>query len=234
MTELSEAYEQKYAAYYQNPREDLLALVEGSGLAILDIGCGAGAMGKRLLDLGKARWVSGVEFVPSQAELARRVLNEVITGDLTQLEFSWSPGFFDRIIAGDVLEHLVDPWNVLRRLKPLLRPGGFLIVSLPNVRHWWVLRDLILRGEWRYREAGVLDETHLRFFTQRSALRMLEETGFKIKSVRPYFWGPKTRNFNRITFTMFEEFLAQRWLFQVMPIGIVLQMPNDPKLQDVR
>ena len=135
MTALSEAYGDKYQAYWQDPREDLVALVDGAGLTVLDIGCGAGATGKRLLDLGKARWVSGVECVPSQVELAWRVLSEVVAGDLAQLAFPWSTGFFDCIIAGDVLEHLVNPWNVLRRLRPLLRSGGALVVSLPNVRH---------------------------------------------------------------------------------------------------
>ncbi len=205
-------YGKKDEAYYQNPREDLVALVEGSGLTVLDIGCGAGATGKRLLDLGKARWVSGVEVVPLQAELARKVLNETLTGDLSQMEFPWSPGHFDCIITGDVLEHLADPWSVLRRLRLLITPGGTLIVSLPNVRHWWVLRDLVLRGEWRYRQDGVLDETHLRFFTRRSSLRMLEETGFRVKSVRPYLWGPKTATLSRLAFGLVDEFLAERWL----------------------
>jgi 2-polyprenyl-3-methyl-5-hydroxy-6-metoxy-1,4-benzoquinol methylase len=212
MTQLCESYKEKCDAYYSDPREDLAALVEGVELAILDVGCGSGATGKRLLDLGKARWVSGVEVISSRAELAWRVLNAVITGDLAQIEFSWAPGGFDYIIAGDVLEHLVDPWNVLRRLKPMLRPGGSLIVSLPNVRHWSVLSDLIFRGEWRYRQDGVLDETHLRFFTRRSALRMMRETGFKIESVYPYFWGPKTTAASRLALGLVNEFLAQRYL----------------------
>ena len=206
------ACSRKADAYFQDPREDLVALVEGSGLVILDVGCGVGAMGKRLLDLGKARWVSGVEVIPSKAEQARQVLNETLTGDLAQMEFHWSSGFFDCIIAGDVLEHLVDPWSVLRKLRPLVSPGGTLIVSLPNVRHWWVLRDLVLHGEWKYRQDGVLDETHLRFFTRRSSLRMLEETGFKTRSVHPYLWGPKTTALSRLALGLADEFLAQRWV----------------------
>jgi SAM-dependent methyltransferase len=212
MFPIAMAFERKSDAYYRNPRDDLGTLVEGSGLVILDIGCGAGATGRRLLDLGKARWVSGVEYVPAQAEMARRVLSEVITDDLAKLEFPWSAGCFDCIIAGDILEHLVDPWGLLRRLKPLLRSGGALIISVPNARHWWVVRDLVVRGEWRYREDGVLDESHLRFFTRRSALRMIAEAGYRIQSVRPFFWGPKTAALSRLSLGLMDEFLAERWL----------------------
>ena len=111
-----------------------------------------------------------------------------------------------------MLEHLADPWSVLRKLKPLLCNEGVLIAAIPNVRHWWVVRDLVLHGEWRYRKDGVLDETHLRFFTKRSALRLLQDCGYAVASVQPYFWGPKTRGFNRFTLSLFEEFLASRWL----------------------
>jgi 2-polyprenyl-3-methyl-5-hydroxy-6-metoxy-1,4-benzoquinol methylase len=213
MGNLTDMYERKYQAYFESPREDLIQLIEGTNLRVLDIGCGVGATGKRLLETGKARWVSGVEFIAEKAEAARRVLSEVLTGDLAKMEFPWQPNSFDCIIAGDVLEHLVNPWELLSRLRSLISSGGVLVVSMPNVRHWWVVRDLVLRGEWRYQEAGVQDETHLRFFTRRSTMRLLNETGYQVKSVHPFLWGPKTRTVSRLTFGMANEFLAERWLF---------------------
>ena len=82
--QLSEAYEQKYEAYYQNPREDLVLVLV---LTVLDIGCGTGATGKRLLESGKAKWVTGIELVPEQGEIARSVLNEVYIGDINEMTF---------------------------------------------------------------------------------------------------------------------------------------------------
>lgn len=213
MAGLQGMYERKHQAYFESPRDDLISLVEGANLTVLDIGCGVGATGKRLLELGKAKWVSGVELIPEKAETARSVLSEVLTGDLASLEFPWAPNAFDCIIAGDVLEHLVNPWRLLSRLQSFVSPGGVLIVSMPNVRHWWVIRDLVLRGEWHYREAGVLDETHLRFFTRRSTVRLLTETGYRIRSVHPFLWGPKTRAVSHLTFGLGDDFLAERWLF---------------------
>lgn len=210
-------YEEKQSSYYSDSRADLVELVVGAGLVVLDIGCGAGDMGKKLIELGKASWVSGVEIVRRQAEIAAAVLNEVIIGDISELELTWLHGRFDYIIAGDVLEHLADPWGVLKRLKPLLRDGGTLLVSIPNVRNWLILSQLILRGDWQYHKDGILDETHLRFFTRRSAIRLLHDSGYTVASVQPYFWGPKSRRCNSLTFGLFEEFLARNWLIVAHP-----------------
>jgi len=104
--QLSEAYEQKYEAYYQNPREDLVLVLV---LTVLDIGCGTGATGKRLLESGKAKWVTGIELVPEQGEIARSVLNEVYIGDINEMTFDWEPEHFDCFVFGHILEHLADP-----------------------------------------------------------------------------------------------------------------------------
>jgi len=85
----------------------LVKLVKGTDLVVLDVGCGAGATGKRLLETGQAKWVTGIELVPSQAAVAQQSLNQVLVGDISQMEFNWTSGYFDCIIAGDVLEHLV-------------------------------------------------------------------------------------------------------------------------------
>ena len=217
MTELRHVYESKETGYFQSPREDLIELINGTGLTILDIGCGAGATGKRLLETGKAKWVTGVELIPAQAAIARQSLSQVLVGDISQIKLDWPPEYFDCIIAGDVLEHLASPGSILRILRQFLRADGLLIASIPNVRHWWVVRDLVIRGEWRYAASGVMDETHLRFFTKRSACRLLRESGFAIYSVRPHFWGPRTRLANRLTLGLLEEFLSLRWLIQARP-----------------
>lgn len=83
------------------------------------------------------------------------------------------------MILADVLEHLADPWETLRQVRRVLAPGGTVVASIPNVRHWQVVRDL-LEGRWEYAEAGILDRTHRWFFTRRSLARLFEETGFTV------------------------------------------------------
>lgn len=205
-------YDNKPRDYFREVRYDITTMIVGDNLSILDIGCGSGATGEYLLQSGKAASVSGVEIVPEQAALAAKVLDDVVIGDVSTLELPWSAESFDCILAGDVLEHLADPWTVLQRIRPLLRRNGSLVASIPNVRFWPVVSELIWQGEWRYRESGVLDGTHLRFFTKRSMQRMLLDTGFCVDVITPFFWGPKTTGFNQLTLGAFEEFLAQRWL----------------------
>ena len=207
-------YSDKPAAYFGTPRYDLIAMLSGSGLRVLEIGCGAGATGAALLQTGKAAWVSGCEMLSEQAEMAAAVLNEVVVGDIGEMTLPWPPESFDCIIAGDVLEHLVDPWQVLTRIRRLLRQDGLLLVSLPNVRNWHVVYQLLIKDEWRYQVMGVMDKTHLRFFTRRSAERMLADCGYELLDVQPFFRLLSTRRFSRLTGGLAERFLAERWLFK--------------------
>ena len=163
--------------YYRWSRPDIQALVPRSARRILDVGCAAGALGQAL----KARQdceVTGVETVPDAAEAARAVLDRVHLGDIALVASSLPQSYFDCIVLADVLEHLVDPARVLAALRPLLAPGGQFILSIPNVRHWSVVRAL-LEGRWDYAEAGLLDRTHLRFFTRATIEELLRDVGLE-------------------------------------------------------
>lgn len=167
-------------AYYEFPRPELLALVPGSARRILEIGCGAGRFGAAL----KARQechVTGVEFNPRAAELARQRLDAVVSGDVETLELDFPPHGHDAVVCGDVLEHLREPGRVLRRAHQWLRPGGTLVASIPNIAHRSVIANL-LEGNWSYEPAGLLDATHLRFFTRRAIERLLYRTHFALHS----------------------------------------------------
>lgn len=213
------AYEEKPPSYFCTPRQELIALIPGSGLRVLDIGCGSGATGAVLLGTGKAAWVSGCELLSRQAEKAAAVLSEVVVGDIAEMTIPWPPSSFDCIIAGDVLEHLADPWQVLARIRPLMRLDGVLMASLPNVRNWHVLFQLLVKDEWRYQVVGVMDKTHLRFFTRRSAERMLADCGYDLLSVHPFFSSPCSQRFNSLTGGLMCGFLAERWLFKARGDG---------------
>lgn len=168
--------------YYGNPRAEMLPFVPAGVQRVLELGCGSGAFGAALKRSG-VREVVGIEQVPSAAEAARARLDRVLVADVERDELDLPAGAFDCLVCNDVLEHLVDPWAALKKLRGLLRPGGALVVSLPNVRFHKVVRHLIWPGQWRYEDDGVLDRTHLRFFTREGARELVESAGFAIERV---------------------------------------------------
>jgi len=169
-------------AYFQFARPELLALVPPSARDILDVGCGAGMLGRALKKRQQAR-VVGVECNPEAAALARQCLDEVLFANAESADLSFAPGRFDVVVCGDVLEHLRDPGGFLHRAVAWLRPGGCLVASIPNVRHHSVVRGL-LGGHWTYESAGLLDNDHVRFFTRREIEKLLFRSGFEIRLVQ--------------------------------------------------
>lgn len=168
--------------YYANERPEVANLVPGSARFVLDVGCGAGGLGRALKSMRPGIQVRGIEIVSEQAMLARAVLDDVFIGSADDpMPPDWPMP--DCIVFADVLEHLVDPWSTLRSFRTRLAPGGTIVISLPNVAHWSVVRDL-LAGRWEYRDAGLLDRTHLRFFTTRSAIELVEQAGFRVEQLQ--------------------------------------------------
>jgi SAM-dependent methyltransferase len=171
--------DQKGAAYYLEVRPDIQAIIDPRGKRILDVGCAAGELGYALKQAGAVE-VVGVEYSPEAAALARGKLDRVYVGDAQSLDFPETG--FDYILFGDVLEHTIDPWGVLASYGDYLKPGGRIVASIPNVRFYAVIARLIF-NRWGYRESGILDKTHLRFFTLPTIREMLEEAGYRIERV---------------------------------------------------
>lgn len=155
----------------------------GSNKCVLDVGCATGYLAKALTAFGNR--VCGVEYDAAAAEQARPYLDKVMVADLetADLVAGFGEGSFDVVMFGDVLEHLRDPLLVLRKARPLLKPGGSVVVSVPNVAHGDV-RLALLRGKFEYRNLGLLDETHVRFFTRESLGRFMADGGFVMVDVR--------------------------------------------------
>lgn len=167
--------------YYGHERPEVVALVPESAKFVVDVGCGAGGLGRALKRNRPGVEVRGIEIVPEQAERAKRVLDDVRIGSAEDvMPEDWPRP--DCVIFADVLEHLVDPWSVLRNWRSRLAPGGSIVVSLPNVGYREVVSG-VLRGRWDYRDAGVLDRTHLRFFTRSTAIELLEGSGFRVARI---------------------------------------------------
>lgn len=166
-------------AYFHHSRPEIVARATPSGKRILDVGCAAGAMGAAMLGAG-ATEVVGIEIHAPAASIARGRLTSVFGYDLDRLpELPFPSGYFDVITLADVLEHLKEPVAVLRHLRRWLADDGRIVCSIPNVRHASVLLPLLVHGRWDYVDAGILDRTHLRFFTPASMLQGLRDAGFE-------------------------------------------------------
>jgi SAM-dependent methyltransferase len=183
-----DTYVHSFADYHDHTRPELQRLIPPGARMILDVGCGAGGLGAALKRRGPVE-VIGVEADPDAAHAAAQVLDRVHVGDIEGLDLPYGPDTFDCIVVADILEHLRDPWVALKRLGPLLARRGRLVASLPNVRHWTVLRGL-LEGEWTYLPAGILDRSHLRFFTRTSGRALLEAAGLTVVEIHPLDSGP--------------------------------------------
>lgn len=203
------AFLQKDSHYYVRLKAWMLPLIQDGPNSIMDMGCASGRMGEKLLDVGKAKEVFGVEIFESAAEEASRIYQKVFVGDIEAMDLDFKEAF-DYVICGDILEHLKDPYQVVRRIYRWLKPGGCLLVCVPNVRSHRVVRDLVFKGKWEYVDAGIMDKTHMRFFTRSSCRAMIAEAGFKVYHEQMIISGPKKNGFDRMTFRLFEEFLADQ------------------------
>lgn len=170
-------------AYFSCRRPEVARMVSRRARRVLDVGCAAGALGSALKKRQGAE-VWGVEPDPKAAAAAARLLDRVLEGGIEAQLPRLPRGGFDSIVTADVLEHLSDPEAVLSGLAEKLSPWGELVVSLPNVRHWSVVRGL-LEGSWEYCDAGILDRTHLRFFTKKSALALFDRAGYEVTATTP-------------------------------------------------
>jgi SAM-dependent methyltransferase len=152
----------------------------GTNKTVLEVGCSTGYV-SRILTQRNGCIVDGIEIDPRAAEEARKYCRQVWVGSVEDEGLlSHIEEWYDVITLGDVLEHLVDPVGALKRLSRLLRPGGYLLISLPNVASWPVRRGLFFKGDFDYTESGVLDKTHLHFYTYYSIDRLIEEAKYTL------------------------------------------------------
>jgi 2-polyprenyl-3-methyl-5-hydroxy-6-metoxy-1,4-benzoquinol methylase len=199
--------------YFDQVREDVLALVPVGTRRLLDVGCAAGATAAVAKERFAIPEVWGIEGDPEAAGRAALRLDRVLEGDVETLDVPAPPGHFDCILCADILEHTRDPWTLLRGLRPLLAPRGALIVSLPNLRHVRPLA-LLLLDRFEYEAEGILDRTHLRFFTPRTMRALLEGAGFSIERVSANYsrsWRHDAAVF--LTLGLLRPFMAYQILF---------------------
>jgi len=150
---------------------------------VLDVGCSVGTLGEAIAKRNQAE-VVGIELDSEMAKLAQVKLDRVIVGNVENLNLDsfLTPYYFDCIIFGDILEHLIDPWSTLAEFINYLQNDGVIIISIPNIKHISTIINLF-RGYWPYRERGIHDKTHLRFFTYRNIMELVEQAGLSVTKI---------------------------------------------------
>jgi 2-polyprenyl-3-methyl-5-hydroxy-6-metoxy-1,4-benzoquinol methylase len=184
----------------------------------LEVGCGEGGFARTLRAArpGSKLEIVGLEASESAGEIASNVLDRLVIGNAEQVELDYE-NYFDCVVFADVLEHLVDPWKMLRRARTFLRGNGTIVASIPNAQHWSVLVDLI-RGRWEYAQYGIMDSTHLRFFTKRSIRHLFVSTGFTPRTIVPLLGTSARAQIARLaTAGLAVPFLARQYLVVADP-----------------
>jgi methionine biosynthesis protein MetW len=207
---------------YGGARPEVRELVPAEAQRVLDLGCSTGAIGAAL-KAERAVEVVGVEVDAAAAEEARGRLDRLVEADAEELlaRRDLDLGRFDCVVAADSLEHLRDPWAVLRRAVDLLEPSGTAVVSLPNVRFFETFWQLGVRGRWPRREEGIFDRSHLRWFTLSDARELLAGAGLEVTEVRPLIRiRPKGSRFDRWFRWLARTPLAGFFAFQYVLVGV--------------
>jgi SAM-dependent methyltransferase len=201
-------YQPKPLRYYAGARhlfiDDLPPNPTGR---LLEIGCGNGDTSAYALAQRKCGCAVGVELCRQPGLEAAARLSAVFIGNIESLELPYAHNYFDILILSEILEHVTNPHSVLTRLRPLLREGAIVLAGSPNVAHYSVLL-MLLSGRWDYRPSGILDDTHLRWFTPHSYRRLFEDCGYSVDFAVPArSLGLKAATINALTFGRFTHLL---------------------------
>lgn len=205
--------------YYYGEKAEILPFIPSDIKKTLDIGCASGSFSAQLKKIYNAEtW--GIEMVEKVATIAKNRLDHVLTGSFDEVCEKLPRHYFDCIFFNDVLEHMADPESCLRKIKENLIPGKCIIASIPNMRHINVLKELLFKKDWKYVDSGIMDRTHLRFFTKKSMIRMFNDCGYEIKqikgtnSVSPYCL---TSILNILAFKSLEDIKHRQYVIVATP-----------------
>lgn len=179
--------------YFALERPEMIGFVPLTAKTILEFGSGEGNFGNALKLRNDAE-VWGIEIDENAAKISQQKLHKVVVGDALQKIKELPNNYFDAIIFNDVLEHLYDPYSALEKLKNKLSPTGVIVASIPNIRFFRFFFDFVFKGNWEYTPNGIMDKTHIRFFTKKSIDGLFSKQGYTIitkkginksKSIKP-------------------------------------------------
>jgi len=177
--------ESSQTEYFRNRRPEMIPFIPGEAARILEVGCGGGDFAEHLRGIraesGRPVEIWGVEMDATAAVQASGKIDRVLQGDAADILPGLPEGHFDCVVLNDVIEHVLEPEELLRAVHRVLTPGAHLVASVPNVRYFFNVVNLAVHGRWDYTDEGILDRTHLRFFTRGSMVRLLEQSGFMVE-----------------------------------------------------
>jgi trans-aconitate methyltransferase len=176
-------YADKLPDYFQQARSEMLAYVPKRSRFVLEVGCGSGEFAALLKARSPDATVWGIEPSAGAAAEAARRIEKVVQASFETGIRELAGQSFDCVVFNDVLEHLVDPEDTLRRCRDYLADGGVVVASIPNILYFYEITKILLKEDWEYCEHGILDKTHLRFFTRKSIVRMFQSAGYKIEEI---------------------------------------------------
>lgn len=168
--------------YYSGIREEMLIYIPSCAKTILEVGCGDGNFGRMIKSRYHAE-VWGIEICEPAIDRAGKKLDKVLMGNFEQDALPLPREYFDCVIFNDVLEHFINPWEALEKTKICLKKDGCVVSSIPNVRYFYNIKALLKHKEWNYTKDGILDSTHLRFFTIKSIQALFQSCGFNVLKI---------------------------------------------------
>lgn len=214
-------YKNKNKEYYSNVRFDLTDLIDenkiNEDIKVLEVGAAYGCTLNYLKKEGIASEVVAIDLFEDLENRDRyKEVDNFIFGDIEKLELKQYNNYFDIILLPDVLEHLIDPQKSLDKIKSLLKNNGTILISIPNIRHYSVLKSIFINGNFKYEESGILDYTHLRFFCKKNILDLVNDSELIVEiivsSIKIYKGKSMAKLINKLTFGIFEEFLTVQYL----------------------
>lgn len=182
--ELADSYQNKLPGYYENERREMLAFVPRGISSLLEVGCSSGAFAALVKAQMPDCEVWGVEPSTDAAAKAKGRIDHTICGLFEPGLAELNGKKFDCVVFNDVLEHLADPGAALNTARQYLNQKGKVVASIPNVLHFYNISKIIIEQDWKYESEGIMDNTHLRFFTKKSILRMFNECGFAVETIQ--------------------------------------------------
>jgi 2-polyprenyl-3-methyl-5-hydroxy-6-metoxy-1,4-benzoquinol methylase len=198
-------------SYYESVNADLLSMLPKDVRTVVEIGCGAGNFSAAYRFTNPGVRYLGVELFEEAAQKAVDKMDDVIIGNIedtevfSELEEMLEDSRIDVLVFGDVLEHLLNPWDILAKFKQLMSPNGCCVACIPNISHWTILVNLI-HGEWNYEDYGLLDRTHLRFFTKKTMIELFQNTGWQVEILKARSISPHETEQAMSVFTAFAPY----------------------------
>ncbi|MET0758939.1 MAG: class I SAM-dependent methyltransferase [Flavobacterium sp.] len=216
------SYNEKASNYFGNIRIDLINFLntDQRGLKTLEVGAAYAETLHYLKSNGIASEAIGIDIFEDLANKQNyKPIDHYIFGNIEEMELPEYNNYFDLILLPDVLEHLIEPQKVLHKLSKYIKAEGTIVVSMPNIRHFSAFIKIFLKGNFKYEESGLFDNTHLRFYCRKDIQDLLTSSGFEVVkqegSIRNYKGMSITKIFNILTFGLLEEFFSYQYFFKI-------------------